>query len=633
MCGIAGVISSERSEDLFRTARALQARLFHRGPDDEGLAAFFLSDSGVEARLDVDTGTPNAVLVHRRLSIIDLSSAGRQPMHSRDGRYWVVFNGEIYNYLELRTELETLGHEFFTNTDTEVLVNAWQEWGTESLTKLVGMFAFALMDCVGKRLYLVRDYFGIKPLYYATNNLSLVFASEVTALLEVPGIARTVKPESVYNYLVYGRTDYSDATLLSSVTSLLPAHYAEIDLEKPERITVRRYWDLDISEELDISFEEASVTVQNMFLENIRLHLRSDVPVGVALSGGLDSSAITSCIRKIEPNTTIHAFSYLAQDPRISERRWAEMAAKHVGAIWHPVEPHSGELSSDIERLVGIQGEPFGGTSMYAQYLVFRAAKEHGIKVMLDGQGGDELFAGYSIYKSARAASMLRRGEFQNASRLMATLVKNGEAARLGHFLLPPVLQRALRRLTRHHVWPPTLNKRWFIERGVQPRIGRRLSKYALREELYRTISTDNLPMLLRFEDRNSMAHSIESRVPFLTPKLAQFVFRLPEHFLIGDGGETKSVFRAAMAGILPETLRQRKDKVGFVTDEAVWIRGSSTWVEGLLDKARDYEFINGDQLIRVWRRLQSGNLGQAALLWRYLNFLAWAAMFGVKGA
>ena len=614
-------------------ARAMQARLFHRGPDDEGLAAFFLSDRGVEGKMDIEVGAPNAVLVHHRLSIIDLSSAGRQPMHSCDSRYWVVFNGEIYNYLELRTELEALGHTFLTNTDTEVLVTAWQEWGAGSLTKLIGMFAFALMDCVGKRLYLVRDYFGIKPLYYAVSSLGLVFASEVPALLEAPGLTKTVRPDSLYDYLVYGRTDHLNSTLLSSITQLLPAHYAEIDLEKPERITTRRYWNLDIGEELGISFEEAASTIQNMFLENIRLHLRSDVPIGVALSGGLDSSAITACIRKIEPTTNIHVFSYLARDPRISERQWAEMAAKHVGAIWHPVESLPGELRYDIERLVGIQGEPFGGTSMYAQYLVFRAAKEHSIKVMLDGQGGDELFAGYSIYKSARAASMLCRGEFQDASRLMATLVRNGEAARLGHFLLPPVLQRVLRRLTRHNVWPSTLNKRWFLERGVQPRIGRHLSKYALREELYRTISNDNLPMLLRYEDRNSMTHSIESRVPFLTPQLAQFVFRLPEHFLIGDGGETKSVFRAAMAGIVPEALRNRKDKVGFVTDEAMWLRESSTWVEDLLDKAYDYELINGDQLIRVWRRLRSGNSDQAALLWRHLNFLAWAVMFGVKGA
>lgn len=632
MCGIAGIISSKRSAEMFRVARAMQASLLHRGPDDEGLAAFFLNENGVEGRMDIDTGAPSAVLVHRRLSIIDLSAAGRQPMYSRDGRYWVTFNGEIYNYLELRTELEALGHRFSTRTDTEVLITAWQEWGIESLTKLIGMFAFALMDCVNKRLFLVRDCFGIKPLFYATSSLGLVFASEIPALLEAPGITRIINPESLYCYLTYGRTDYSSGTLFTGVIQLQPAHYAEITLDNPEKVIVKRYWSLNLNEEADISFGEAATTVQKMFLENIRLHLRSDVPVGVALSGGLDSTAIVSCIRKIEPTADIHAFSYIAHDLRISEGQWAAIAAKSINANWHQIESQPGGLSADIEHLIGIQGEPFGSTSIYAQYLVFRAAKQHGIKVMLDGQGGDELFAGYSIYKVARAASMLRRGNIGKASRLIWELFRSSEAARLGHFLVPEPMQSLLRNFSSHPVWPVGVNKQWFIERGIRYKSDRVLSKRALREELYRTVVADTLPMLLRYEDRNSMAHSIESRVPFLTPQFAQFIFTLPEHFLVADNGETKSVFRSAMSELLPDAIVRRKDKIGFATDELAWIQNSSSWVEGLLDKAREYKFINASRLTDIWQRVRSGNSRQTTLLWRHLNLLSWAVMFGVDG-
>ncbi|HOW17996.1 MAG TPA: asparagine synthase (glutamine-hydrolyzing), partial [Phycisphaerae bacterium] len=413
MCGIAGLIVSppDRVDRAF-VPLALR-KLAHRGPDDHGCLLYWRS--GVRPARDWRDDLPDAeaALVHRRLSIIDLTEAGRQPMGSADGRYYIVFNGEIYNYVELREELEGLGHTFRSRSDTEVLLTACARWGTAALPRLVGMFAFAILDTRERRLLLARDFFGIKPLYYVVNKGRFAFASELKVLLEFADRPRRINPERLYQYLRYGYTDHGGETFLKDVRQVPPAHYLQIRLDKLDDAEPVRYWDVDPTTRADVSFEQAARRTRELFLENMRLHLRSDVPVGTALSGGIDSSAIVMAMRQLGgKDLDLHTFSYVADDEAVSEERWVDVVTEAAGAVTHKVRPVPEELLADLDALIYSQDEPFGSTRIYAQYRVFRLAREAGIKVMLDGQGADEILGGYRFYLAARLASLIRQGRW-----------------------------------------------------------------------------------------------------------------------------------------------------------------------------------------------------------------------------
>src|SRR5438876_5160192 len=329
MCGIAGVVPApSRRLDSSLIPRLLRC-LEHRGPDDLG----WLQDSPEGVKLHRDPGGQDSieavVLLHRRLSILDLTATGRQPMATPDGRYYIVYNGEIYNYLELRSELEDLGHQFRSRSDTEVLLAAYAQWGGQALTRLVGMFAFAILDTQERRLFLARDFFGIKPLYYASGPAGFMFASEIKALLELPGVSRRVNPERLYLYLVFGITDHGPETLFSDIHQLPPAHYLEVPLDGAWVNPPVRYWDIDLKPARHIPFGEAAERLREIFLKSIRLHLRSDVPVGTALSGGIDSSAIVMAIRSLAGgDLELHAFSYVADDETLGEEKWIDQIGR-----------------------------------------------------------------------------------------------------------------------------------------------------------------------------------------------------------------------------------------------------------------------------------------------------------------
>jgi asparagine synthase (glutamine-hydrolysing) len=639
VCGIAGILCS-RGTDTAQVGASLLRVLTHRGPDDHG----WLSLRGTtvcRGRDDAPPADADVLLLHRRLSILDLSDAGWQPMSTPDGRYHLVFNGEIYNYLELRTELKALGHQFHSHSDTEVLLHAWTQWGERALVRLVGMFAFALLDTQTRRLLLARDCFGIKPLYYAHCRGGFAFASEVKALLEVPGISRRVNPQRLYDYLRRGCTDHGDETLFADVSQLPPAHFLRVSLDQPAAVHVARYWWPPQGEPLDISLDEATARLREMFLESIRLHLRSDVPVGAALSGGIDSSAIVTAMRHVEPRLDLHTFSYVADDPALSEERWARSAGGRAGATLHTVTATPDELAADLDRLIRLQDEPFGSTSIYAQYRVFGLAREAGIKVMLDGQGADELLGGYRPYLAARLASLVRGEQWGEAVRFLRQAAglpgSGGIQGVLLHttgLLCPPPLQGLARRLAGKSLMPPWLNRRWFTDRGVRPRgeagSGR---PRVLHEQLRRALAETSLPMLLRYEDRNSMAHSIESRVPFLTPALVEFVLRLPEGYLIAADGTTKDVFRRAMRGIVPDEVLDRRDKIGFATPESRWLVRLRPWVDAVLagDAARRVPPLVGSAMRREWRGVLDGRRTFDFRIWRWVNLIRWAELLGVQ--
>ena len=445
MCGIAGVVVAPVAQVNPRWLRDMSGAMEHRGPDDAGWLQWSAGNPPRPSR-SVREVRAQVGFCHQRLAIIDLTEGGWQPMCTADGRYALVFNGEVYNYLELRAELEKCGHTFVSESDSEVLLEAFAEWGAAAASRLVGMFAFAILDTLARTVTLVRDPFGIKPLHYATWPGGLGFASEIKSLLHLPGVSRRASAQALLDYLDQGAVGHSSQTMFADVKSLPPGSFATLTLDRPDSLALDRYWSPPENETVEISFGEASAQVRDLFLDNLSLHLRSDVPVGTALSGGVDSSAIIAGLRAVGgADTDIRAFSYIASDPTLSEEKWVDLAAEAAGARVVKVSPSETDLLTDLGDLIKCQDEPFGSTSIYAQHRVFRSAAEHGVKVMLDGQGADEMLAGYRPYISVRIASLLRRGDLLAARRLAfagARLPGSQSAPRLlakaGASLLPP---------------------------------------------------------------------------------------------------------------------------------------------------------------------------------------------------
>lgn len=621
MCGILGGFDQSLfAEDVIHSALS---KMNHRGPDDRGYERFSSVQSG------------ELILGHTRLSIIDLSSAGHQPMNSQDGRYSIVFNGEIYNYKELRHELKELGYAFSTESDTEVLLTAWQCWGEACLTRLIGMFAFVVYDTQLNTLTCVRDAFGIKPFFYAEDGGQFVFASDINALLVLREQPKKLCLQRAYDYLVQGVYDTNELTFIDGVKHLMPGCLMAFDLSKACVTKNFKWWTPSIKERSDLSFEQAAEKVREQFLENVKLHLRSDVPLGAALSGGIDSSAVVCAMRYLEPKADIHTFSYIAKDSPLSEEKWVDYVNEHARAKGHKVVATGAELLQDLDDLIQTQGEPFGSTSIYAQYRVFQLAKQNGITVTLDGQGADELLAGYSGYPVQRMQSLFEQRDFKTLLAFTHQWKnwpgRGGVKAYkcLGAGIAPNSLRPFLKNLFVSSPKPSWLNVRFLSERGVvlktelQSQVvdnrGRRVV-----EALASTLQLAGLPQLLRHGDRNSMRFSVESRVPFLTLPTADLLLSLPEEYLISNKGETKSVFRAAMRSIVPDQILDRKDKVGFETPEKVWLTAMAPTLRTWLEDAKAIEFINKNELLIEFDLIMAGKKPFSWQVWRWVNFIRW---------
>lgn len=629
---------------------ALVGRLFslldHRGPDDRGWLT--LDRSGTRTGSEPEALFGDVVLIHTRLSILDLSSAGHQPMSTPDDRFHLSFNGEIYNYVELRRELESLGHRFVSSSDTEVLLAAYVQWGTAALQRLVGMFAFAVVDTKRKSLVLARDQFGIKPLFYAPLRNRLAFASEIPPLLELPGVSRRADSQRVYDYLRWTRVDHGAGTMFASIRQVPPAHYIEVALDAPERIVEVPYWHLEPEPVDCLTFDEAAERLRELFLESVRLHLRSDVPVGAAFSGGVDSSGNVTAMRSLcGSGLDLHTFSFIPEDPKISEERWISLVAAEIGAVAHTVTPGPQELLADLDRLIDVQAEPFGSTSIYAQYRVFRLAHEAGVKVMLDGQGPDELFGGYRPYLPARLAGLLLRGRLLSAARFVAavsrlpgtnsadvvrTVIDGSRTAVKSS--LPDAIREPARSLRNRASLPGWLDGGWLAARNVVLPVtfGAAVGTSALREQLVESVE-HSLRTLLRYEDRNSMAFSIESRVPYVTPAIAEFAAGLPDDYLIGSDGIGKLVLRRSLRGLVPDQVLDRRDKIGFNTPEASWLLALGSWVDGVLNSEAAHAAgpLRIAEAQKSWQAGRNGTDGLDPATWRWLNFVRWIDRFAVE--
>ena len=627
MCGIIGAFWNTPPANANHLLEKAIALLKHRGPDDFGHE--LISSSGGLLGLG-----------HTRLSIIDLSVAGRQPMDSTDGRYTMVYNGEIYNYRELRSELISKGLSFRTNTDTEVLLESWSLWGEACLSRLKGMFAFAVFDRHESSLTCVRDAFGVKPFYYSRRQDGFFFASELPALQSILPVKSKLNLQRAYDFLVFDSYDDHESTFSKGIKQLMPGHRLKIRFT-PHNLFFEntRWWYPGIEEKKDLSFDSAAEQLREMFLQNIRLHLRSDVPFGANLSGGLDSASLVCGIRHLEPEIPLHTFSYVARGSPVNEEPWADRVNRHVGAISHKVEVSVEEFDHDLGEMIRIQGEPFGSTSIYAQYRVFRLAKEHGITVTLDGQGADEMLAGYNGYPQARISSLLERKEFRELIDFLREWPKwpgrrrNKLYLYLLEMLLPKSLKSQSHRIRGWNPKPAWLETTKLRDSGVvltEPNAfdfsadghGRRLA-----DNLRFALTGHKLIHLLRILDRNSMHWSIESRVPFLTTDIVEFLLSLPEDYLLSSGGQTKRIFRTAMRGIVPDDILDRKDKIGFATPEKQWLLYSREKVISWIDGMDEISFLKKDKCVEEVTQILDGRKPFSWQAWRLVNFAQWHSL------
>jgi asparagine synthase (glutamine-hydrolysing) len=617
MCGLCGIVALDRPAESEIAAR-MAATLDHRGPDGDGSFA----GNGV-------------ALGFRRLAIIDLSDAGLQPMASADGRLVLVHNGEIYNYRELRAELEAAGHAFRSATDTEVILAAYAEWDEACGERFNGMWAFALWDAERRTLFASRDRFGVKPFYYRLDGGRLVFASELKAFRADPATRLEVRVSAVRDYVEQGYVDHTEETFLEGIRQLPPAHSLTFG---PHGLRLRRHWMLEQRE----APSDPAGAVRDLLLDSIRLRLRSDVPVGTCLSGGLDSSTI-ACIVDHLLRTEAEAaapvgprqrtFTAYFDEPGFDERPYARAVVERTGAEPHWVTFGPDDLVEALPAIVEAQDEPFGSTSIVAQWFVMREAARAGLKVMLDGQGADETLAGYHGYFGPHFADLLAAGRLRELRAEVAGYrALHGAGARTTAVAIArPFLPERARWLARGRVRGGSALLHPDL-RGLPPTPEPNGARDAgrLRRQLRLVLSARGLPELLRYEDRNSMAHSLEARVPFLDYRLVETLFSLDAGQLI-DRGRTKAVLRRAVGDLLPPVVRDRVDKLGFVTPEARWLRGPLGELAADAFASRPFAergWVDAAAARTRLERHRRGELDAGFELWRALNLELWARTF-----
>ena len=604
MCGIFGVVDVD-SIDGGRFVRALNT-LEKRGPDDAGLALFGAGgarvasvDAPPDRRAEVLLGNLggrwNVALGHRRLSIIDLSPTGHQPMTTRNEQCWMVYNGELYNYVELRAELQQAGRTFVTPSDSEVVLQAYAHWGVACFERFIGMWALAIVDLDRRTLVLSRDPFGIKPLYVTTGSGPLMFGSDLRPLLRFGGSAhRTMTAKVAHGYVATGAMPGDESSFVDGINQIAAGATVEFPLDRSSggRTVVSRPSLPALDDRLTAT--DAAEQLRTLFLDSVRFHLRSDVPVGAALSGGIDSSGIVTAMRRVAGDELdLRTFSYSADQEVIDEAPYQQMVAGQVGAHHHVVRIGKGDFARDLDCLIEAQCEPFRAPSVYAQFRVFQRARESGVIVMLDGQGADELFAGYIPFVALRVAALARRGRVPQAVRLLRharrVVHTPGRQIPLEFYVanrLVPGRVEAMARARRHR----SDGTNWLrpLSSGHQPVAPRSALRLGVRGEAELETWTTSLPQLLRYEDRNSMAHSLESRVPFLTRQLALFALSLPDHLLVDDIGRTKAVLRDALVGLVPQPVLDRREKIGFQPPDSAWFGECESWADLALDGASD---------------------------------------------
>jgi asparagine synthase (glutamine-hydrolysing) len=665
MCGIAGAfnIKGFSSKNIVVMTDVIK----HRGPDDEG----FYFENFDSALIEICGGDDTPIeayqgdflfspkfhnklsneivsigLGHRRLSILDLSIAGHQPM-TFDSNNWIVYNGEIYNFSEIRAELIEIGYHFVSNTDTEVILAAFSEWGISCQDRFSGMFSFALFDREKRSLFLSRDRYGIKPLYYwVSPDSTLYFASEIKQFTVLPGWRAVLNHLRASDFLFYhGLTDHTEETLFKGVYQVLPGHYIKLDLNKiillPNSKLDLTNWYKFISK--PINAKDQINNFKKKLEESVERHLRSDVRVGSALSGGLDSSSVVCLVNKILKKSgdseLQSTFSSVNSDSRYSEKEWMDEVIRHIGCEANFISPKPEDLLIDLEKVLWHMDEPYQSQSAYLGYCIFKKASEQKTKVLLNGQGADEFLGGYGSFLSIYYGKMSVYDHFKllkkrNKNQLNAKVFLEIFNSKVKYFYMvtPSWIKGMLvRRSFKHRNLKQLIDSDILKGAGNYP-FKKNETRFKNHSDISKfQIYKDALPRYLRWEDRNSMAHSVEARVPFLDHNLVEFSQSLELNQLVSDCS-AKAILVESMVDILPEIVRNRKDKQGFLTPEERWVKQDFTKEFRILleESILNSKGIIKKDALRYFDRVVRGELPFDFTYWRIIAFGKWMKIFDV---
>lgn len=654
MCGINGIFSRKVGTDFLSVGPRMNMLIKHRGPDDEGGTLFDASRAyplasprsvkKLEGINYLEFTEPPAESIgwfgHQRLSIIDLSALGHEPMADETGNYWITYNGEVYNYLELKKELQKLGVEFKSNTDSEVVLKAYIQWGEDCLHKFNGMWAFAIYNVKDQKLFASRDRFGVKPFYYFKSDTNFAFSSEQKALVMSSIIPREINKKAAFDYLAFASLENDPSGLFKGVIELEPGKVLRLDY-KNWLVEVEQYYDLKFStkkEALNSRKETEYIEeIKHLFKSSVDFRLRSDVPVGACLSGGIDSSAIVTQMAELGQKD-IFTFTASSKDSKFDETKYAGVVNKKVGATSNLIYPQSDDLVKDLEELVYAQDIPLFSTSTYAQFRVMKQVKESGVKVVLDGQGGDELFGGYLPYHINHWMDDLRSG---NIGRLVRELKSFNSLSSGIQFFTKQYLKHYGVKTMPSFVFKKIIQKvqseHQYISRELLNEYGKGAYKKSkekppkslngiLKHEFYNS----RLKQYLKCEDRCSMWHSIEARTPFSDDlNLVEYVFNIPGAYKIQKGVK-KYLLKEATKHILPKEIYHRKDKMGYVTP-------NNQWIYEVKDDLKKYftsdleEYFNYGVLMKDYDQFfNQVNIPENQRMFKFIAFAVWKKVYGL---
>jgi asparagine synthase (glutamine-hydrolysing) len=607
MCGISGIISKNTTEH-HQILQKMNSRIIHRGPDAEG------------TYLD-----SNVALGHRRLSILDLSEQGNQPMSKHD--FVIVFNGEIYNYIELREELKNLGYSFTSQTDTEVILSSYHCWGSECLKKFNGMWAFLIYNPKAQEIFASRDQFGIKPLYYSENENLIAFASEIKQFLELPGFKPTLNKLVAAKFLINGQLNQQQETFFEGVLELKPGcslRLNTIDL----KFKITKWYDFKLQKnQSTISYEDALKRFINYFQDAVNIRMRADVKVGSCLSGGIDSSSIVCSIQ--DQGVSVETVTSCYADKRFDEQEFSDIVTLNTRFKAHKIYgDNSMNRREVLRKMIYHQDQPVATGSHFSEYNVFSEAHKRKLIVMLDGQGSDEYLGGYPEFKTVFFSSLLYTFKWNSLNKLVEQ-------------------EASLYKLSKLEIYKRELKSLFYYPfiAGIKRIQGKKNKEYSkslallidsdikspknFRELSVLELETTSLPYQLHSEDRNSMLFSIESRLPFLDYRLVEFCLSLPDHFKYRDG-YTKKILRDAIAK-LPQAIKDRKDKMGFVSPDESWVKENANYFLEQMKKAMtEYQFIT-QEFINQFNLFLVGKRSYETKYFRVISLIIFCEEFKIK--
>jgi asparagine synthase (glutamine-hydrolysing) len=667
MCGISVVVSRNlvKGSQIRKMTEIIQ----HRGPDGEGYILVCPDEKILTAG---GNSTSEAVwkektpyqpihhinqledmsfrmaMGHKRLAIVDLSAFGHLPMSYAQNRYWITFNGEIYNHVELRFELEAMGHTFYSQTDTEVILASYQEWGVECQQKFNGMWSFIIYDRETDEIFLSRDRFGIKPLYYwFAPEGNFCVASEIKQFTTLNGWEAHINPQRVYDYLVYSYTDHTDETMFHGVHQVPGGCYFKVSCKeiKPSfegKVKWTRWYNLE-EKVYQGDFDDASREFENLFKKAVNLQLIADVPIGSSLSGGIDSSAIVcqgaNELKNKATKDLLKTFSSCATDLKYDEKKWMDIVINHVSVDFHFVYPRLEDVFKFTPKILWHQDEPYQSQSAFLGFHVFELAKQNDMKVILNGQGADEYLGGYNQFTSVKFNGLINRfkwksvvNELKESRRYNQTEIRTIAK----DFLiskLPNKLKRKLAsKLGAYKQIRQLINSEALNSVEINPNESIPENLNSVKNISKHMLFHSTLPKYLRWEDRNSMANSIEVRVPYLDHKLVEFCYNLPEDYLEFNG-ETKRVQREGLKRILPKEIYTRKDKKGFITPEERWVKvdNPNLFREKLIEAIEISKGIINPVAITYYDKMILGEIPFDYTYWRLILFGEWINCFNIR--